>query len=1256
MTPLDPMTIDHAPYTLAAVRTMSLTPRRVSNMTLTYSNYHRCECDSHADTAVMGRGALIVTDYNKPVQVQGYDPALGTTTYPTVSAVWAYDHPNGYRYHLLWHQAISIPTLAHSLISPFQCRVNDVVINDVPKFLTRHPTAEDHAIVVVDPDDPTSHLILPLELDGVVSYLPVHQVTRADFDSGRYSRIDMTNEHLTWDPQSSWFADQEASMTDLAGNVVRYDTPLPRQVQPYFIEAVVSYGHDLLNDPFDLCTALEAHCNIRIGAVRAVSQIDSRPGPIRSTAIVPIDHLTLAARWGIPPARAKQTVRVTTQRGTRTMTPYARRYPTNDRMLRYSRVAHKMFCDTLAAGTPSRRGNKYAQVFATNFGWCRVYPMRLKSQAHEALSILFKREGVPPDMICDGSLEQTKGNFSRKCREADCHLQAIEPYSPWMNSCETTIRELKRASSRAMLRTQSPKCLWDDCLELTALIRSNTALDIYDLNGETPETKLKGSTSDISTIAEFSWYDWCMFLDDHTYPADNWVLGRWLGPSQDFGPAMCAKLLKHNGQQVHRSSYRHLTREELDSPAHITLRSDFDRAILAKLGPHVAPADFPTDDLTPEWAHYDTDLFHDQKDDPIEGTPDNDHVLEPTPEVADNYLSMEILFPRGDAMARGRVISRKRDADGNPTGRQHDNPILDTRVYNVQFDDGEISELAANVIAENLYAQCDPEGNQYILLEGLVDYRRNDTATTLIDQRTIHNGRPSVKKNTIGWQICCQWRDGSTSWEHLRDLKESHPVETAEFAVAHAIDHEPAFNWWVPHVLRKRESIIALVKKRQTRYLKRTHKFGIELPKTVDNALALDKKNGNTYWADAINKEIKNVRVAFKILDTDERPPVGYQFIRCHMVFDIKIEDFQRKARFVAGGHMTEPPATLTYASVVSRETVRIALTIAALNDLEVKAGDIQNAYLTAPITERVWTVLGPEFGGDQGARAVIIRALYGLKSAGAAFRSHLARAMREMGYTSCLADPDLWYKPQTRPDDHFDYYSYILCYVDDILCIHHDAMTIMNKLNGRFRMKDGSVGDPDIYLGTKLKQARLANGIRAWGMSPSKYVQEATETCRKHLTVNFDGQYKLPKSAENPFPLNYSPEMDVTEVLDADTANYFQSLIGVMRWMVEIGRIDIATEVSMLSSHLAMPRKGHLECALHTMSYLSKKHNSRLVFDPTYPDISWSDFKHHDWEEFYGPVTEAIPPDAPKPLGKEIDIRMFVDSDHAGDKTNCRS
>jgi hypothetical protein len=123
---------------------------------------------------------------------------------------------------------------------------------------------------------------------------------------------------------------------------------------------------------------------------------------------------------------------------------------------------------------------------------------------------------------------------------------------------------------------------------------------------------------------------------------------------------------------------------------------------------------------------------------------------------------------------------------------------------------------------------------------------------------------------------------------------------------------------------------------------------------------------------------------------------------------------------------MTKAPATITYASVVSRETVCIALLMAALNDLNDKVGDVLNAYITAPITEKVWTVLGPEFGSDAGKSAIIVHALYGLKSAGAIFHAHLASFMRQMGYTSCNADPDLWYKAETRPADNLRYYAYI--------------------------------------------------------------------------------------------------------------------------------------------------------------------------------------------------------------------------------------
>ncbi len=104
------------------------------------------------------------------------------------------------------------------------------------------------------------------------------------------------------------------------------------------------------------------------------------------------------------------------------------------------------------------------------------------------------------------------------------------------------------------------------------------------------------------------------------------------------------------------------------------------------------------------------------------------------------------------------------------------------------------------------------------------------------------------------------------------------------------------------------------------------------------------------------------------------------------------------------------------------------------------------------------------------------------------------------------------------------------------------------------------------------------------------------------HLTDKLDNHFHLPQQADNPFPYDYHPKSDQSEPLDPECLSFYQHLIGVMQWMVELGRIDIATEVSLLSSHLAYPCEGHLETALHIMSYLRQKHNTRLIFDPTYP------------------------------------------------------
>ena len=135
----------------------------------------------------------------------------------------------------------------------------------------------------------------------------------------------------------------------------------------------------------------------------------------------------------------------------------------------------------------------------------------------------------------------------------------------------------------------------------------------------------------------------------------------------------------------------------------------------------------------------------------------------------------------------------------------------------------------------------------------------------------------------------------------------------------------------------------------------------------------LDKQNGNKYWQNSIEKKMGKARVAFQRKEgfapddiRRKKALVGYKEIKVHWIFDIKMDGkFTRKSRFVAGGHLTDTPSSSTYSTVVTRESVRIALLLAGLNELAVKSADIGNAYRNAPVREKIWILVGPEFGSD---------------------------------------------------------------------------------------------------------------------------------------------------------------------------------------------------------------------------------------------------------------------------------------------------
>lgn len=1271
----------------AAVRTIVLSGRHVGQ-TNTNSNNIRIELDSHADTTCVGSNVLVLREHTRVVNVSGFDPTMPSKQCKIVDCIVKYtSREDGSSYMLAINQAILVPELEHCLLCPMQCRLNGVVIDECPKFLALNPTDSSHSITLDNSDDVAHPLHIPLRLSGVISFFECEKPTQQEIQDETFPVYTLTATAPDWDPSDPTFGSQEDGMVDYRGRAIALvgrsgdhgvSTSPGANLTEYEVDddtptwklSEVSVQHDAADvlDDDNFVQALES--TVRVSLVRTtvpgVEEMQCCSTTTRKRR-GEIDYITLANRWQIPLDKAKTTIERTTQRGVRTC-PHptlSRRYGTNDRMLRYRRLPCDIYGDTVMVNAKkytSARGNVYAQVFATDFGWSRAYGMAKKSEAHEALSLLFHRHGVPDQMIVDGAKELRKGEFGRKCKEAFCYLKGTEPYSPWQNAAERENKELKKGAGRKMTASGAPLKTWDWALEFESYIRSHTAHNIYKLDGRVPESIISGQTADISPYCEFGFWQWVMYREPGgttafgKFPEDARQLGKYLGPALDTGGEMCAKIMKENGQVVERTTLRGLTPQEAVDLEHCKRRDAFLKKVHEKLGPKTEEKDLGPEGLGLVEKEEIHELWEDE-DGP--SFPDLDDEL-PEAQVTEDYLvNAEILLPRGAHEEKARVVSRKRDRDGNPVGEGNKNPILDTRVYEVEFPDGSTREMAANAIAQALWAQCDPDGNRYVTLNAIIDFRKDDTvALTKKQQVRKVQGKKVVSRSTKGWELLCEWQDGSTSWQKLKDLKESHPLQVAEFSFAANIADEPAFNWWVGWVLKKRDRIISLVKKRRAaRYLQREYKFGVELPKSVNAALALDKKNGNTFWQDAIAKEMKNVKVAFRILEDGTYAPEDHQFVRCHMIFDVKMETFARKARLVAGGHMTKAPATLTYASVVSRETVRIALLTAALNDVDVWAADVMNAYITAPCREKIWTTLGPEWGKDQGRKAIVVRALYGLKSSGAAFRAHLGKFMADMGYKPCKADPDLWMKPQTKKKANKEerYYAYILCYVDDLLVIHHDPKSVMDKVNAHLPLKPDSVGPPKFYLGAKLSKMEFPDKSHAWALSPTKYIREAVKNVETYLQENLQ-EYYLVKEAANPFPVEYSPDDDVSPELDPGPANYYMQLIGILRWMCEIGRLDICTETSMLSSYSAMPREGHLKAALHIFAYLKHHPNTRLVFDAASPTFAKDQFMKCDWGPEYGDVQEALPPDAPEPRGKPITLRMFVDSDHAGDKSSRRS
>lgn len=878
--------------------------------------------------------------------------------------------------------------------------------------------------------------------------------------------------------------------------------------------------------------------------------------------------------------------------------------------------------------------------------------------------------GIPENLTCDLAGESSGPNteFMKQIRDLRIRIHWSEKGRSNQNhKAEREIGILKSKWRKRMVDRNIPTRLWDYGLVYEAEILSRLSRGP---DGRTGLERLTGDTPDISEWMDFGFYD-LVWYHDQPHPDltdDSRKLGRWLGVSHRVGSDLCYWIMTVAGKDISCTTVQHVTQEDHDDATLAERIESFDKLVNERLNdckfvnsngeatsPYIEDIEpqIPDDNIrtgiVPQDVEY-GDMIEEQRADA------DDHA------DLDKYIGAQLLLDVGGDTITGRVIKRARGADGSRIGRPHKNPLFDSRAYIVEFPDGSVEEYMANVIAENMYSQVDEEGRQFELMKEISEHKHDESAISKADGFVASRGGTKIpKKTTRGWSLQVDWKGGTSSWVPLKDLKESNPVELAEYAVANQIDDEPAFKWWVPYVLRRRTRILAKIKKK---YWRTTHKFGIEMPHTVDQALEIDRVTGTDFWKNAIKKERSRVKVAWEVRDDltkqdikDGKDLIGYTEIKCHMIFDVKM-DFTRKARLVAGGHMTDAPTSVTYSSVVSRDSVRIAFMLAALNGLEVTACDISNAYLNAPCREKVWFIGGSETGEDKGKVLVITRALYGLKSSGASWRSTLVDTLRNMGFEDTRADPDVWRRSRSKLDGTL-YYELVLVYVDDILCVGHDPNETIRKIGEVYEIKEGSDGPPKLYLGAQIYMHSLPDGTSAWGMSSERYVKNAVRTVQDLLAKDDKSEFHLKTTANVPFPTSYRPELDFSKELSDIMLSRYQQLIGILRWAVELGRLDIYLETAVLSQYLASPREGHLEAVYHIFAFLKTHPKMKIVFDPKSVELDENAFHTPDakaWHDFYGDLAEELPPRMPTPRGNAVDITCFVDANHAGNVVTRRS
>ena len=921
------------------------------------------------------------------------------------------------------------------------------------------------------------------------------------------------------------------------------------------------------------------------------------------------------------PSSIQDTFNVTTRHGTapHTQDYIKKHFKSRNPVFNIPRCSEAVATDTIFSDTPAvDDGSTMAQFFCGRDTLvCDAYGIKSTKQFINTLSDNIRKRGAMDTLISDGGKYEISKRVTDLLRSLFIQDYQPEPYHQHQNKAENRFGLDKRYTNTVMNTSGCPACCWLLCLQYICVVLNHLASPT--LQGICPVQALEGTTPDISFLLHFSFYEPVYYRIDSSEPdlnfpsSSNEKKGYWVGFADNQGDSLTWRILTEDTQKIIirsgvRSALRTTTNQRLASPSGEGTTLPFPIPYSPQ-SPNSLPLD-PLDASTPNFEHFVKSQTGEDEDNPI-----------PMANIdIPNLLGRSFLLPPEDNGERHMAKVIDIDDHGQ---------TLDDIKFKLKINKDQAEEIMSyNQLMDYIQKGTDAEEDP----DSLFKFR-----DIVAHQGPLESTDPNHKGSK--YNVMVEWESGEVTYEPLTLISKDDPITCAVYAKKH--DLLDTTGWkHLKRYAKTSKRLIRAVKQSRIRQVRASARYqhGFQVPKDYNDAMRLDKENGNTHWQDAMDLELTQIHEYKVFKDTGKAKfhngkvvtPDGFQKIRVHFVYAVK-HDGRFKVRLVADGHLTKEPVESIYSGVVSLRSLRMVVFLSQLNNLEIWGADVGNAYLEAYTDEKLCIMAGPEFKELQGHLLIMVKALYGTRSGGARWHDRLFDILQELKFKPSKADPDVW----MRPEPGGTCYEYIAVYVDDLAIAAKDPQAFCNELKKKYNLKLKGDGPLEYHLGCTYKKD--PDGTLA--ADPRRYVNKILESYERMFK-------EKPRKSRPPLEGGDHPELDTSELCDEHQTKQFQTLIGQLQWLISLGCFDIAVHVMSLSRFRAQPRKGHLDRAKRIVGYLLFLPDGAIRFRIGEPDFSSLKDQEYDWTRtVYSGACEQIPHDIPKPLGKHVQTTHYVDA-----------